>query len=419
MARVVRQLALGSLLGRGGYGEVYLAMMRTSGGLESQVAVKVLHQEARSTAANRLRDEASLLFGLTHPVIVGAIDLVWIDGRPALVTEYVPGLDLDQFIVQRMAPPPRAMLEITVEIATALEAAHAQGGGAGPARVVHRDIKPSNIRIGRYGQVRLLDFGIAMFHEAERLSRTRTDLIVGSGPYMAPERFVSRDSGPSVDVFGLGCCLFEALVGERFHGDAKLRELTTRSLDGARYEAHRAEQLARLQRVPSALVDLIARMLTFDARERPTAAQVVDDGETVANALEGPTLKRWCHELDWPQQTQLTGRMTGRTLAGRTLLQREAPPRPRPDVRDIGDRGPRIIREAPVTKDPAMEPTVPLDRPPDEVETVATRRVALARKPAVPRRAARLIVGALLTAAAVTVAVASASLAVAVLTWLT
>lgn len=369
-----RQLVLGPLLGSGGYGEVYLANMRTPGGLESPVAVKILHHDpsGSSEPADRLRDEARLLIGIQHPAIVHALDLVWVDGRPALITEYVPGLDLEQCLHLDDPPPPRALLEIVLHVATALEAAY-RGATTGPSEVVHRDIKPSNIRIGHHGEVRLLDFGIAMFSQAERHAHTRTDVVVGSAPYMAPERFVSRSSGPEVDVFGLGCCLYEGLSGRRFHDQPHLRDLTAISISAERYADHLRERLAHLAGRPPVVGDLAHRMLAFRPADRPTASEVVDRAEAIAQQIGGLTLKRWCAQLAWPETTRLSGRLSGRTIEG-TGRRQTLPP----EVRKLELRGPKIVREAPVTQDPAGGTP---ERSPDEIETVALPRSSPAPEP--------------------------------------
>ena len=101
-------------LGRGGFGEVYLATMRSPGGVTTRVAVKLLREnvDPRAQAVRRLKDEARVLGALEHPSILSARDLVLIDERVAMLTEYVPGADLDTCLDGADPPPLRAVLEV-------------------------------------------------------------------------------------------------------------------------------------------------------------------------------------------------------------------------------------------------------------------------------------------------------------------
>ncbi|MBT3224140.1 MAG: serine/threonine protein kinase, partial [Proteobacteria bacterium] len=159
-----REFSFQRCLGSGGFGEVYLATMTSSGGVETDVAVKVLHGglDPRSQAVQRLRDEGRLLGVLNHPAILRVTDLVLLEGRIALVTEYVEGADLDECFGAHPPLPPRALLEVIGRVADALHSAFNTTSANGtPLELIHRDIKPANIRLGRHGDVKLLDFGIA------------------------------------------------------------------------------------------------------------------------------------------------------------------------------------------------------------------------------------------------------------------
>lgn len=417
MAHAPQQLTLGPLLGRGGYGEVYLASLKTTGGLQSSVAVKVLRDGNRPGAAERLKDEARLLFGIRHPSVVTARDFVWVEGRPALVTEFIPGMDLAQLIGDRVELSERSLLDIGVAVASALEAAWT-GAHGGPGEVVHRDIKPSNLRVGRHGDVSVLDFGIARFEAEGRQANTQTDVLVGSAPYMAPERFSSRSSGPQVDVFGLGCCLYETMAKRRFNADS-LRDVTTRSLSRDAFDEHLAAQVEALDRPGSELSDLLIRMLAYEPRERPRAGELVDRLEELASRAPGSSLKRWCSDRDWPPAADEPGPLTGRVVVGRG--QRHPPPpvpvpAPPPDVRNPADNRPRVVRVAPITYDPAMEPTVENERSADEVETEALQIVLSTPAATRPTHSNRgLVLVGCLFSLAVALALTSAGVAVAVL----
>jgi serine/threonine-protein kinase len=200
-----RRFHIHACLGRGGFGEVYRATMSSSGGVRTEVAVKVLREDIDpgSEALKRLRDEGRLLGALRHPAILRVHDLVLLEGRVALVTEFVEGQDLDGCLSVRgvagdEAMPIRAVVAVVGEVASALEAAWSSVSPFGnvPIRLVHRDVKPANVRIGRHGEVKLLDFGIARATNVAREAQTATNSMMGSYLYMAPERFLEEQVAP-------------------------------------------------------------------------------------------------------------------------------------------------------------------------------------------------------------------------------
>jgi len=326
-----RQFEMQSCLGSGGFGEVYKATMTSTGGLQSTVAVKVLRSdlEVTSDAVQRLRDEGRALGRLDHPSIVRAYDLTVVDRRVALVTEFIDGQDLDACVPGGDTDQPpmgvRALLQVVGAVADALDAAWNARGPQGRLYLVHRDIKPSNIRIGRHGQVKLLDFGIARF-EGHREARTASDVVMGSLPFMAPERFVDRRSRSASDVFSLGCCLYEGLSGQRFYDDAKLTVLSGLALDAEAFDALRQRKLAALADVPAAVRELSSEMLAFDPEQRPEASQVAARCEALGDEVGGPSLRRWCADRSWQTAPATRGSLEGQRLREGTLsLTTDAP----------------------------------------------------------------------------------------------
>ncbi len=356
---VARSFRIGPCVGRGGFGEVYRATMRTSGGLETEVALKLLRPDPlrRADAGRRFRDEGRMLSRLRHPAVVRAVDWADLgDGHQALVTEFVDGADLGACCAAGL--PPRALLEVVGAVASALDASfHTPGPDGAPLRVIHRDIKPTNIRIGRHGQVRLLDFGIASFGSDEREARTESDLVVGSMPYMAPERFSERSSSPAADQYGLGCCLFEGLAGEPFHLDARLRELSALALDPHRAADHRARRLEALSGVPAEVRSLLERCLAHDPADRPSAAEVAAACESLAETTSGPTLRRWCAEHGLPELETFPSDWTGKVVSegGEAPAEGEAPADP---------GSPRIVTSPRATLDPESGVAPPAPAPP-------------------------------------------------------
>ena len=315
-----RQFQLHACLGRGGFGEVYRATMVSSGGVRTEVAVKVMHADVGpdSQAVSRLRDEGRLLDVVRHPVVLKVYDLVLLDGRVGLVTEYVEGQDLDKSIQGGDPPTVRAMLEIIAKVSDALRSAYTTPapGGQGQLQLVHRDIKPANIRLGRHGDVKLLDFGIARAANVSREAKTETDALLGSYLYMAPERFLERtDAGPAVDIYALGLILFEGITRRRLFGDKTLKELYLLVLDGERYDTYIRKQLEIIPKgVPHQISALIYRVLDLDPGKRPDHDTLTRTCHDIAERLPGATLDKWARSRIWPPVREVRGVLDGAVI---------------------------------------------------------------------------------------------------------
>lgn len=312
-----RRFVIGACLGRGGYGEVYRATMRSPGGLETTVAIKLLRLDLalEDDAVRRLRDEGRALARLDHPAILRVHDLVVLDGRLGLVTELVDGCDL--VTASRIEPPPgvRALLQVASQVAGALDEAWNASGPSGPLRMVHRDVKPSNILIGRHGQVKLVDFGIARSDALTREAQTRSDAVIGSLPYIAPERFVERSVDPSMDVFSLGCVLYEGLTNQRFYPKDARSAVPTLALDGEAFARHLQDRLARLSgAVSPEVATLVSLMLAYDPVQRPSARVVAARLEQLADVSPGVSLRGWARGATVPPPRHGPGTYEGRTL---------------------------------------------------------------------------------------------------------
>ncbi len=306
-----------SCLGRGGFGEVYRATMSSPGGVRMEVAVKVLHAEVdpQSQAVQRLRDEARLLGAIRHPSVLGVHGLVVLDGRVAMVMEYVEGADLDKCVRGDDPIPRRGLVEMVGRVAEALDAAWRAPSpdGTGPLRLVHRDIKPANIRLGKHGEVKLLDFGIARAGNLEREARTETNAMLGSYLYMAPERFLDgQDHGPAIDVFALGCTLFECFAGQRLFAELTLKDMYLLVLDGRKYERFVQERLEHLPTdLEPELVSLIYRLVALSPRERPSHTELSRTCADLADRMRGRSLDRWARGRVWPQPRPVRGVLDG------------------------------------------------------------------------------------------------------------
>ncbi len=194
-------------LGVGGMGEVWRAH---DANLDREVAIKLLAPGTIADADThaRFRREALALSRLSHPGIATVFDFDAHEGTPFLVMELVTGGDLEA----RMALGPMPLAEVRTvgaAIADALHDAHTHN-------IVHRDLKPGNIMLTPTGQPKILDFGIAMLlNDAGANKLTRTGMILGSLPYMAPEQLTGDADSPLTDVYALGVLLFEMCTGRR------------------------------------------------------------------------------------------------------------------------------------------------------------------------------------------------------------
>jgi hypothetical protein len=193
------------VLGHGGMGVVYAALDTA---LDREVALKIITPQlaADEDYRARFRREAQALSRVESPHVVAVHDHGELDGCLHLVTALVPDGDLFARVRDEGAPAPRVALDLVVQVLDGLEDAHRAG-------VVHRDVKPSNVLLRRRGErleAVLCDFGIASLPGSEV---TRTGGLVGSYPYMAPERHQGRQTGVAGDVYSTGCLLWHVLTG--------------------------------------------------------------------------------------------------------------------------------------------------------------------------------------------------------------
>ena len=200
-----------STVGTGGMADVYRARDTV---LKRLVAIKVLKEEYSSDASfvAKFRKEAQAVSALNHPNIVGVFDVGEQNGMYYIVMELVEGINLKKYIEKIGAMDEREAVEVAMQVAKGLEAAHDKG-------IIHRDIKPQNIIISREGKIKVADFGIARMVATE----TSTTSTMGSVHYISPEQARGDACDARSDIYSLGITLYEMVTGRvPFDGDTSV-----------------------------------------------------------------------------------------------------------------------------------------------------------------------------------------------------
>ena len=247
-------------LGRGGMGRVYLGREESSG---RHAAVKTIHGELAAdpefrtrftqevNAALRVRDEYIAEVVLADPAAA----------VPWLATAYVPGISVEDAVRKYGPMPAESVRVLGACVARAVAAIHAVG-------LVHRDLKPGNVLLTAQGP-KVIDFGIARGVGDEGL--TKTGMVAGSPPYMAPEQLVTGEFGPASDVFSLGAIMHYAATAAGPYGRGGAQELYARALAVGPVVA---------PDLPAMLAAPIARALARESAARPSAAELASILET-------------------------------------------------------------------------------------------------------------------------------------------
>jgi len=254
-------------LGRGAMGVVYKARDPQ---IDRMVAVKTVSlwgQELDEEKEFRLRflHEAKAAGRLHHPGIVAIFDAGENpeNNHPYIVLEYVAGEALNRILAREKKLPLPTALQLTQEVAEALDYAHAQG-------VIHRDIKPANILVTEEGHAKIADFGIAKLNLAHFTVPGR---LLGTPAYMAPEQLSGEAADGRSDLFSLGVILYAMVTGHSpFHGDSA----TTVSFKVANREPLPATALDLT--LPHELDEVISRAMAKDPRQRyQSGAEFAED----------------------------------------------------------------------------------------------------------------------------------------------
>jgi serine/threonine-protein kinase len=200
-------------IGSGGMGEVYLARDQH---LDREVAIKVLPPKMFSDdfARRHFRTEALALSKLNHPNVATIHDFDTQQGIDFLVMEYVPGVTLAERIADH-ALPEKEITRLGLQLVEGLAAAHEQ-------HIIHRDLKPHNVRVTPDGRLKILDFGLAKLAKPAKPdaeTECKTQALMGTLPYMAPEQLLEGTADARSDIWAVGAVLYEMATGRTaFHG---------------------------------------------------------------------------------------------------------------------------------------------------------------------------------------------------------
>jgi serine/threonine-protein kinase len=273
-----------SLLGAGGMGEVYLAHDTK---LDRRVALKILPEEFAQDAERMRRfvQEAKSASALNHPNIITIYEIGDTDGTHFIATEFIDG----QTLRQRMMPARMeltAALDITLQVATALSAAHEAG-------IIHRDIKPENVMLRRDGIVKVLDFGLAKLTE-RRAPMTDTESptalnpqtdpgkVMGTAHYMSPEQARGVVVDSRSDIFSLGVMFYEMVTGRAPFAGATVTDIII-----AIIQQEPAPITRYAPGAPGELVRIVSKALVKDRDERyQTARDLQIDLKRLKQRLE-------------------------------------------------------------------------------------------------------------------------------------
>lgn len=255
------------VLGSGGTSEVYHARDLATG---TPVVLKVPHPQLIGDLAAYSRFQREIQIGqkLQHPNIQRVLGTGQLDNgvTPYIVLEYVEGESLRQYLDEHKPLPIDEAIRIARELAEALAHCHRQG-------VVHRDLKPENVLMTPTGQVKLMDFGIALLQGARRVTWGSLSSTVGTPDYMAPEQIRGERGDERTDVYAVGVILYEMLAGEvPYEGDNALAVMSQ--------HVNQDSPLVTTRRndVPNTLAAVVDRALRRDPSQRyPTMDAFASD----------------------------------------------------------------------------------------------------------------------------------------------
>lgn len=303
-------------IGAGGMGNVYLGVHDDTG---QEAAVKVLPASMAREEGFVLRfsREIEALRKLNSEHIVKLFeDGQTEDGSYYYSMEYVEGETLTSMISRRKRIPWQEVVEITLEIATALKAAHNEG-------IIHRDLKPSNLMVRTDGHIKLTDFGVARVFATTRL--TRTGGVVGTAEYMSPEQARGKQATRQSDLYSMGAVMYVMLTG---------RPPFTGKLASDILHQHQFSQFDKpssyVPEVPRLLEEYVCRLLEKKPESRyPDALVAIKQLQNIRSRIE------YERDAQAAEDAELAGTAGDRTVGGTS------------DKTRVSDAGPQVLENRP------------------------------------------------------------------------
>ncbi len=298
-----------SLLGQGGYAEVYLGQHVR---LDLQAAIKVLHTHLTGSEAEHFQQEAQTIARLAHPSIVRVFDFDVQEGVPFLVMDYAPNSSLRQRYPKGSLVLIPQIVSCVKQMAAALQYAHDK-------KFIHRDVKPENMLIGQHQEVLLSDFGIATISHSTSSLSTSAEGTSGTLAYMAPEQIEGHPRAAS-DQYALGVVVYEWLCGERpFEGSVS--EVMAQHLSMPPPLLHE-----RVPAIPPDFEQVVLRALAKDPKARfASVADFASALEQTSQRSLAPTARLASEESD-RGQADATGYDTVAVAPCQPMLPTESTP---------------------------------------------------------------------------------------------
>jgi serine/threonine-protein kinase len=290
----------------GGMAEVFRAESEGLQGFRKQVAIKRVlpNLSSKKKFISMFLDEARLSAQLSHSNCVQVFDIGVGDNAFFIVMEFVDGANLKAIVehIKKSAHdfPVEAGVYITLELCKGLAYAHELTDSSGvPLHIVHRDMSPPNVLITKYGEVKIVDFGLAKANS--QLEKSEPGIIKGKFSYLAPEAAMGQDVDARTDIFALGIILWELLAGQRlFLGETDFQTVK-------KVQAAHVPSITQInKRVPHELERIIVKALARDPTHRYPTARAL-----------GTELTKFLFKYGVPVSTFEIGQLVQGALRGR------------------------------------------------------------------------------------------------------
>jgi serine/threonine protein kinase len=273
-------------LGAGGMGTVYKARDMQ---LERLVALKLLRKDLSGEADHdaQLQHEARIAASVNHPNVVQIFSLGTDHGRFYVVMELLDHGSLDDLMESQRRLPEHQVLDVGIQIARGLRAAHRKG-------LIHRDVKPANILFVDEQAAKIVDFGLAAFATQDSQSAGKDHVVWGTPAYVAPERMCNRPEDVRSDIYSLGATLFHSLAG-----NAPIESSTTVATELYALKQHPSELRVVAPNVSEPTARVLQRMIAPDPKDRFSSYdELLEELDAARRALEISDARR--RSSRWP-----------------------------------------------------------------------------------------------------------------------